>query len=69
MPDEVAAVDAAPIQISNVKVRKDYNPKGLLKCEVQSVNQFLFNRLSGLSCNMDILLVVNENRTKLFSCK
>jgi hypothetical protein len=28
VPDEVAAVDTAPIQISNVKVRKDYNPKG-----------------------------------------
>ncbi|KAL5269193.1 hypothetical protein ACHWQZ_G002874 [Mnemiopsis leidyi] len=27
VPDEVAAVDAAPMQISNVKVRKDYNPK------------------------------------------
>jgi len=27
LPDEVAAVDTAPIQISNVKVRKDYNPK------------------------------------------
>ena len=54
VPDEVAAVDTAPIQISNVKVRKDYNPKGLLIVFVNSSCDILF--IIEVDCNtIDII--------------
>ena len=34
VPDAVAAAEPSSIQISNVKVRKDYNPKGMVKLKI-----------------------------------